>query len=450
MIRIALTYALGLCIVLIGSAAPPASAAPDVVGIWQGKLMLTSPVRRVLKVGRNADGTLTATIYSIDETDDPIPVSTISLDGSTLELKMNVNQGEWRDYHRSYRGTLSADGESITGTWSAPGMAGWQMNFARATPATAWVIPPRPSVRFVTVDKDVKLEVVDWGGTGKPIVLLAGQGNTAHIFSSMGFARSFTSNHHVYGITRRGYGESSRPAATAANYRADRLADDVVEVIDALHIDRPVLVGHSIAGEELSSIGMRYPSKVSGLVYLDAGYSYALYDRRGGGIVRFPFDSADAIADLAQANGNDFAAQRGAIDRLLHDDLPLLTADLRTQKTFFAAIATPPPGAPPQPPDAIGHAIDSNGQRYTGPIAVPILAIFAAPHDWKDDFGSNAAANAAAQAAEYKDTMKQIQAFKQDLPNAKVVRIPNANHYVFLSNRDEVIRDVNAFLKSLP
>jgi pimeloyl-ACP methyl ester carboxylesterase len=59
------------------------------------------------------------------------------------------------------------------------------------------------------------------------------------------------------------------------NYSADQLGDDVLAVIEALKLNRPVLIGHSIAGEELSSVGTRYPDKVAGLVYLDAGYSYA-------------------------------------------------------------------------------------------------------------------------------------------------------------------------------
>ena len=45
-----------------------------------------------------------------------------------------------------------------------------------------------------------------------------------------------------------------------------------------LHIDRPVLIGHSIAGEELSSVGSRFPEKVSGLIYLDAATDFAFYD----------------------------------------------------------------------------------------------------------------------------------------------------------------------------
>jgi pimeloyl-ACP methyl ester carboxylesterase len=45
----------------------------------------------------------------------------------------------------------------------------------------------------------------------------------------------------------------------------------VLAVCDSLKLNRPVLIGHSIAGEELSSIGSRHPEKVAGLIYLDAG-----------------------------------------------------------------------------------------------------------------------------------------------------------------------------------
>ncbi len=62
-----------------------------------------------------------------------------------------------------------------------------------------------PNAQLVTVDKDVKLEVLDWGGNGRALVFLAGFGHTAHDFDSL--APKFTANHHVYGITRRGYGE---------------------------------------------------------------------------------------------------------------------------------------------------------------------------------------------------------------------------------------------------
>jgi len=41
-------------------------------------------------------------------------------------------------------------------------------------------------------------------------------------------------------------------------------------------------------------------------------------------------------------------------------------------------------------------------------------------------------------------------AFQKHLPNAKVIRIPGADHYVFMSNRAEVLTDFNAFSDALP
>jgi pimeloyl-ACP methyl ester carboxylesterase len=70
-------------------------------------------------------------------------------------------------------------------------------------------------------------------------------------------------------------GASSAPVT---GYSADRLGKDVLAVMDALRIDRPVLIGHSLAGEELSYIGSQDPKKIAGLIYLDAGYGYAFYN----------------------------------------------------------------------------------------------------------------------------------------------------------------------------
>ena len=98
------------------------------------------------------------------------------------------------------------------------------------------------SAQRVTVEEDVQLEVIDWGGSGQPIVLLAGY-LTAHAFDE--FAPKLTTLGHVYGITRRGLGASSRPAS---GYTSQRHALDILRVLDALHIDKAVFAGHSFGG----------------------------------------------------------------------------------------------------------------------------------------------------------------------------------------------------------
>src|SRR5262245_35348299 len=78
---------------------------------------------------------------------------------------------------------------------------------ARQTGAV-WQDPAKHDVRFVTVDEGVRLEVLDWGGSGRPVVLLTGSGHTAHVYDEL--APKLTDCCHVYGLTRRE--ASERPA----------------------------------------------------------------------------------------------------------------------------------------------------------------------------------------------------------------------------------------------
>jgi alpha/beta hydrolase fold len=221
--------------------------AQDITGKWQGTLAIPhgTPLRIVLQFMRDDNGTLKATFYSIDQAPEGYWADSITMQDPTVKFALRFVQA-------SYEGMLSADGNSITGTWIQGSRL--QLNFQKATKATAWPLDASPhTVQFVTVETGVKLEVLDWGGTGRPLVFLAGLGNTAHVFDK--FAPKFTGKCHVYGITRGGFGDSSAPTPNGYNYSSDRLGDDVLAVIDALSLQKPVLAGHSIAGEELSSIG---------------------------------------------------------------------------------------------------------------------------------------------------------------------------------------------------
>jgi non-heme chloroperoxidase len=149
-----------------------------------------------------------------------------------------------------------------------------------AQSSAVWKDPSPHITRFATIDKDVRLEVLDWGGSGKPIVLLAGGGDTAHVYDD--FAPKLSTHYHVYGITRRGFGASGY---SATDHPAKRLGDDVLAVIDALNLKRPILVGHSIAGVELSSVANSHPDRIAGVVYLDAAYSYAFDNGKGASVM---------------------------------------------------------------------------------------------------------------------------------------------------------------------
>src|SRR5579864_3697735 len=188
--------------------------------------------------------------------------------------------------------------------------------------------------QFVDVRPNVKLKVLDWGGTGRNLVLLAGLGSTAHVFDSLG--PRLAAHYHVVGITRRGFGQSSAPQT---GYEPRRLGDDVVAVLDALHITDPVLVGHSIAGEELSAVSTYHPGRAAALIYLDAGGTFALYNPKYG-------DYTPALAqlrdDLSSLQKNLF--DDGLISKTL-TDMALFQANLANLQAEVEGATGPSPKA---------------------------------------------------------------------------------------------------------
>jgi pimeloyl-ACP methyl ester carboxylesterase len=106
--------------------------------------------------------------------------------------------------------------------------------------------------------------VLDWGGTGRPI-LFVGCYLTGHIYDDI--APKLTDQFHVYAVTRRGVGASDHPQT---GYDPQRRADDILEVIGAFGMVKPILIGNSCGGDILHTLGAQHPDRLGGLVYLDA------------------------------------------------------------------------------------------------------------------------------------------------------------------------------------
>lgn len=129
------------------------------------------------------------------------------------------------------------------------------------------MVPYYRATHFV-VANGINQHYVDWGGKGETLLLLAGLGNDAYVFDS--FAVRFTDHFHVIGLTRRGFAPSEKPKG---GYDTATRVEDIRAFLDALHIRRVHLVGHSLAGDELTLFASKYPDRVLKLVYLDAAYN---------------------------------------------------------------------------------------------------------------------------------------------------------------------------------
>ena len=120
-------------------------------------------------------------------------------------------------------------------------------------------------LRMVEVAPGVELEVIDWGGSGPPMVLLTGLGDNAHVYDQLRLPvhRPFPRD--------RDHPPRFLPSSQPRDgYDVPTRAADDIAVLDALGIEKAVFVGHSLAGSELSRLGLDYPDRVEKLVYLDA------------------------------------------------------------------------------------------------------------------------------------------------------------------------------------
>jgi uncharacterized protein (TIGR03435 family) len=129
--------------------ATPASAT-DIVGIWQGTLHAGRDLRTELKITKASDGSLKATLYSIDQGGQPIPATKTTFENGVLNYSIDVISGK-------FEGKMSADGKTITGTWTQ-GPNPLALTMERTTPDNAWPIPEPP--KPMAADANPGFEVV--------------------------------------------------------------------------------------------------------------------------------------------------------------------------------------------------------------------------------------------------------------------------------------------------
>lgn len=333
----------------------------------------------------------------------------------------------------------------------------WLASVASAQDPGAWRDPSKHEVTFITVDQDVQLEVLDWGGSGRAVVLLTGSGNTAHVFDD--FAPKLSDCCHVYGITRRGFGSSSH---SATGYDDQRLADDVLRVLDALHLDHPVLAGHSMAGGEMTTIGRQHSERISGLVYLDA--------------------TADPAGDPSMSDPEFVAAEKQLPDALRQppamdrSSVGAYQASRRRANLGVFPESEVRQGSAVLPDGRLGPYKASTGdinaavgrgqiKRDYSNIRVPVLVVMNDPWPPGDPLRPSTVIvdgreyqpvnddERAAIVAYARVTRKRVDqrtaTLKRSVPSARVVEIPGAGHYLFLTREAEVLSEMHGFVMTL-
>jgi pimeloyl-ACP methyl ester carboxylesterase len=294
-------------------------------------------------------------------------------------------------------------------------------------------------VQFVTVSPGVQLEVLDWGGSGGAMVLLAGLGDNAHVFDQ--FAFQFTDYFHVIGITRRGFLPSSQPED---GYDVGTRASDDIAVLNALGIDKAVFVGHSLAGSELSKIGETYKNRVDKLVYLDA---VDLAERFDPSRPEPPGDESLFTSATTKSLGA-FQAATARFDAL-REPTPAVCIGLQFDANGAITGSTTPGWVSAKLLDGIAGSV--NPPVHWTKIDAPRLGIFAqftlkARQPWYWYLTSN-------EQAAFDEAWPPIVAWHQStirkFAYGNPIRpfiLPGAPHYVYIDNETEVVREMWTFL----
>jgi len=300
-------------------------------------------------------------------------------------------------------------------------------------------------IQFVRVEDNVQLEVLDWGGSGRALVLLAGAGHSAHVFDD--FALKLIGFCHVYGITRRGYGASSRPES---GFSEERLGEDVLAVLDSLHLIAPVLAGHSLGGHELTEVASVHPNRIAGLVYMDSTAD-PTFDWRPYQELRKKLPSAMMYPQPSREEHRSFQSYRDWQRRAMGFAVP--ESELRND------FATNPDGTMGRygTPISVRDAITAGMKKpdYSR-IRVPVLAFFVLPKPLEDQIQryqpqttEERAAIEQVYAADMDYAKRSIGKLQSGVPGARVVELAGENHYVFLSNEQDVLREIRQFLAGL-
>jgi pimeloyl-ACP methyl ester carboxylesterase/tetratricopeptide (TPR) repeat protein len=191
-----------------------------------------------------------------------------------------VEAGRARDAEQVYREDLKRFPEN---GWSLFGLAQSlerqgrtsDANVIRGRFATAWrraditLTSSRvltSNEKFASLSTGVQMEYVEQGpADGLPVVFLHGVTDSWRSFERV--LPLLPPNIHAFALSARGHGDSSRPEA---GYRYADMARDVRAFMDAVGLERAVVVGHSMGSLVAQRFVVDYPDRTAGLVLMGA------------------------------------------------------------------------------------------------------------------------------------------------------------------------------------
>ncbi len=199
-------------VLALGMVFAGALRAQDLVGNWQGTLEAGKGLRTVIKVTKD-DGKLKGVMYSVDQGGQPLPMTSIALDGKAVSFGIKM-------LDVSYAGTLNPDGNSISGSATQNGQT-HTLNLVRVNAETMWAIPEPP--KSMPADAKPKFDVV----TVKP----SDPDRPGKLFTIRG-RHVLTINTNVTDLVTFAYGLHAKQIVDAPEWFSDKFDVDGVPDVE--------------------------------------------------------------------------------------------------------------------------------------------------------------------------------------------------------------------------
>lgn len=244
-------------------------------------------------------------------------------------------------------------------------------------------------------------------GEGKPLIVLHGlfgSGDNWMSFSRMMAEENFA----VYQVDLRNHGHS--PHSLLHNYKV--MSEDVLELIQTADLDKPVVLGHSMGGKVAMQLAIDHTDSLSSIIVVDITTQY------------YPVHHGTIIQALLSVDVNKIQSRKEAEEQLavyINDaaNIQFLMKGLYRKDEHFAWRFNLP---------VLSEQIENVGEEIKSekPVDIPVLFI-------------------RGERSNYIDPGK-FDECKNIFPDAKLVTISNAGHWVHADQPLKMMEEVMDFL----
>lgn len=291
---------------------------------------------------------------------------------------------------------------------------------------------------FVTANS-IRINYLDWGGSGPALILIHGYGDNPHAFDDL--APALTDHFRVIAYAQRGHGDSE----VKGPYDTATMTEDLRAFMDSLGIAKVNLAGWSMAGNVITAMAGAQPERIDHLVYLDGAYDWS-DPASVAALQAFPYEYPAPVS--AMTSLDTFRAFESSVW------FPAVADPTRFEAYVRDLIVVQDNGSVrPKMSEATAQAIAAHllgdPRDYTK-VHSPTLAIFG--ETFFDSRNGDPAQRARHIAWDQKYwapfRAASIERVRRELAKAEIVSVPGTHMDFLFTSRDQVVAAMRRFLSA--